>query len=137
MSTSILHYRAGYKYQTAADFTVHVPIIGHCVNTAYLRLTGDGTLLIRSGYCWDGASGPTIDTRNSQRASLVHDALYQLMRLGLLDARWRATADDQLRRLLLADGMSAVRAWLWWRAVSKAAGAAIRPSRERPILAAP
>jgi hypothetical protein len=37
------------------------------------------------GYAWNGPSGPTLDTRNFMRGSLVHDALYQLMREGRMD----------------------------------------------------
>lgn len=137
MTDPIIRYRAGYKYQLAADYHIALPIVGHAVQTEYLTLTGTGQLTIRRGYCWDGASGPTIDTRNSQRASLVHDTLYQLMRVTLLPAGYRAIADHTLHRLLLEDGMSRLRAWLWWRAVQRAAGGAARPSRERPILVAP
>lgn len=137
MTDAAIHFRSGYKYQLAADYHIALPIVGHAVRTEYVSMTGTGQLTIRSGYCWDGASGPTIDTRNSQRASLVHDALYQLMRSTLLPAGYREIADHMLHQLLLEDGMSRVRAWLWWRAVRRAAGAAARPSRERPILVAP
>ena len=37
-------------------------------------------MIVEKDYAWDGPSGPTIDTSNSMRASLVHDVLYQAMR---------------------------------------------------------
>ncbi len=46
------------------------------------------------------------------RGSVVHDALYQLMREGRLNRDdWREAADDELTRLCLQDGMSKPRAW--------------------------
>lgn len=57
------------------------------------------------------------------RGSLVHDALYQLMRENHLDEdRWRPTADDILRRLCREDGMSAIRAWYVYQGVGNGSG---------------
>jgi hypothetical protein len=94
-------------------------------------------LWIVTGYAWDGASGPTIDTRSVIRASLVHDALYQLMRLGVLDRGWRATADADLARIMIEDGAWRIRAAAWRVAVSALAEGATRGSREPPVLIAP
>ena len=58
------------------------------------------------GYGRDGPSGPTLDTRDFIRGSLVHDALYQLMREGLLD--------HSIHR---EDGMTALRAWWVYQGV--------------------
>ena len=58
------------------------------------RLNTKGHLIIKRSYAWDGPSGPTIDTKNFMRGSLVHDALYQLMRHEHLSSdEWRAVAD--------------------------------------------
>lgn len=108
-----------YKYQLRDDYAVRIDLtppepIAH----PFVSLGQDGLLTLRAGYAWDGPSGPAIDTRNFMRASLVHDALYQLMRLGLLDHRtWRRSADGILRTLCLEDGMSALRAGLAYHAV--------------------
>ena len=57
-------------------------------------------------------SGPTIDTKDFMRGALVHEALYQLMRLSQLDhQQYRDKADQILCRLCKEDGMSAFRAW--------------------------
>jgi len=51
----------------------------------YLRLSPEGILTIKNGYRWDGPSTqPTPFPGKLIRASMVHDALYDLMRLGLL-----------------------------------------------------
>lgn len=70
----------------------------------------ENKLLIRKGYAWDGPSGPTLDTRNFMRASLVHDALYQLIREKFLPSSMRLHADKLLKQLCIEDGMS------WFRA---------------------
>jgi len=44
------------------------------------------------------------------RGSLVHDALYQLMREGALPIVYREEADRLLRRICIEDGMSRLRA---------------------------
>ena len=36
-----------------------------------------GHIIVRKGYCWDGPSGPTLDTEDAMRASMFHDVLYQ------------------------------------------------------------
>lgn len=82
------------------------------IHLHYLSLHTDGRLIIVEDYAWDGPSGPAIDTKNFMRGSLVHDALYQLMRLGALDAAvYRKQADELLQRICLEDGMSRLRAW--------------------------
>ena len=57
--------------------------------TPYLFCISESKVIVRRGYAWDGASGPTIDTKDSMKATLIHDVLYQVMREGglKLDAR--------------------------------------------------
>lgn len=81
----------------------------------WIGLMPSGNLYFRPGYCWDGPSGPTIDTPNWMRGSLVHDGLYQLLREGLLDKlgdheSLRKQADQLMRKILIEDGMSRARA---------------------------
>lgn len=113
-----IHYADGYKYQLRAPYVIQLEIKpAHGAGTDWLTLDTDGTLTIRAGYAWDGASGPTWDSKSSMRGSLVHDALYQLMRLGLLDIRYRDEADAIFRRICKEDGMWSPRAALWYHAV--------------------
>jgi hypothetical protein len=72
------------------------------------------------------------------RGSLVHDALYQLMRLGHLDpAVDRVAADKTLRVLCLEDGMWSVWAWLVYYGVRWFADYAADPAEEKPLTYAP
>lgn len=121
-------YKAGYKYQLKRPYTVTVLVYPpRTLETPFLRLTRRGRLTIQAGYAWDRPSGPTFDTASFMRASLVHDALYQLMREGLLERnRWRPVADRLLRTMCREDGMSR------WRCLVRVLGRApVRRSGRR------
>lgn len=97
----------------------------------YLSLSMDGLLTVSRYYAWDGPSGPTLDTRDFMRGSLVHDALYQLMRLRVLDYRvHRKRADQLLREICLEDGMCRLRAWYVYHALRIFASGSARPRKE-------
>ena len=85
-------------------------------------------VVAQSGYAWDGPSGPTIDTENSMRASLVHDILYQAMRARMLPAEFRKRTDSEFVRILKSDGMLWPRRWLWWLGVRLFGGNNVRPT---------
>ena len=134
-----ISYSAGYKYQLASTYTVTTPLRPTAtIKTDWLTLTSTGRLYINRAYAWDGPSGPTLDTRNFMRGSLIHDALYQLMRLRLLDPTTdRQTADKFLRTCCKEDGMSAVRATWVYYSVRLGGGSSTDPENERPVLSAP
>ena len=138
MSRDQIKYREGYKYQLAEDYTIQIsiyPIVE--IETEFIRLDRDGYLLIRRGYAWDGPSGPTCDTVNSMRGSLVHDALYQLMRQGHLLPELRDEADVIAYKIWREDGMGAFRAALWKRELGKWAANAADPRSKKKVLVAP
>jgi len=120
--------RKRYKYnlhsevQYSTGLTVENP-----KNLGLLEIDSNGLITIRIGYSWDGPSGPTIDTKNFMRGSLVHDALYQLMREGVLNQEDRERADEILRDICIEDGMSKTRAWYVYKAVRIAAAGAAKP----------
>jgi hypothetical protein len=111
--------RRRYKYVLVEDYRHQTGLRpGAPVDIApVLHLAADGLLTIQKGYAWDGPSGPTWDTRNFMRASLVHDALYQLMREERLPRMYRDTADQLLRQICLEDGMCSICAWWVYHAV--------------------
>ena len=115
MSMNVARYRnlRNYKYQLVSDYAIPITIKPRDnVRTQFIDLDVQGLLTIKNGYAWDGPSGLGIDTRSFMRASLVHDALYQLMRAEYLDHRvQQRPADDFLRAICLEDGMGKLRAW--------------------------
>lgn len=120
-----IRYRAGYKYQLAEDWWCQLTeLAGNAARIddpdggrAWIELSQDGHLAISAGYAWDGPSGPTFDTAAFMRGSLVHDALYQLMRAGKLGQDLRKKADQILVDLCEQDGMCWLRRHWVYRAV--------------------
>lgn len=101
----MLKYRKNYKYQLAEDVTWMTGILPKesCVLPRVLLET-NGALFVAEGYAWDGCSGPVIDRKRNMRAGAVHDALYLLMRAGLLPHRYWPQADAEFARVLLDAG---------------------------------
>lgn len=87
------------------------------LSTDWITLHPDGTLILEAGYAWDGPSGPTFDTPNSMRGSAIHDALFQLMKLDLLDMKWFNESNREFLRWLKKDGMWYLRRRAWYLAV--------------------
>jgi hypothetical protein len=134
-----IFYRAGYLYQLYHTYEIQLPFKAPVVGTEheFLTIYPSGMLRIECGYAWDGPSGPTVDTKDFMRGSLVHDALYQLMRDGLLDRKvYREKADDLLRAICREDGMSAVRAWIVYQGVRRFGEHCTMP-RTNEIVTAP
>jgi len=116
----MLVYRklGGYKYEVRVEYEYPVSNLRHIsFDNSFLSLW-DGVLLIKVGYAWDGPSFLALDTLNSMRGSLIHDALYQLMREGVISRTiHRKYADQLLRKICIEDGMCEFRAWYWYRFV--------------------
>lgn len=134
-------YRAGYKYQLADEYRDRIGIIpDKVIDTEFIRLDTDGQLTIRRAYAWDGASGPTLEwpgRKKTKRATLKHDAIYQLIRQGHLSPMCRDPADQMLEQDLIEDGM-----WKWWAArwyngVSLGGESSADPKNTKPTLTAP
>jgi|LGOV01.1.fsa_nt_gb hypothetical protein len=131
-------YTKGYKYQLRDSHFTSVAIYpNEMIQTPYITLNSDGLLIIKKGYAWDGASGTTVDTKSAMRGPLVHDALYQLMRMELLDQKYRKQADIELYKRLIEDGMFKLRAKVWLMAVRKLASFAADPKNKKKTLTAP
>lgn len=121
-----------YKYQLAKPFGVQTGIKGHRATTEYMLLFPDGELTIKIGYRWDGPSGPTPDTKTFMRGALVHDALYQLIRMNILPVAFRKTADRILKVICIQDGMLRLRAWWVYIAVRLAGQGAAKSGTQKP-----
>ncbi len=134
--------RRKYKYNLHSDFEFDADIqvnedadiqVNEDKDGELLSITKSGKLVIKKGYSWDGPSGPTIDTKNFMQGSLVHDALYQLMREGVIAQHQRKRADEILREICIADKMSKLRAWYVYKAVRIGGASSAKPD----LLAAP
>jgi len=134
-----IRYREGYKYQLAKDYHVLLPFrhFFEGIHSEYISFYSDGSLTIKSGYSWDGCSGPTIDTTSNMRAGLVHDALYQLMREEFLPQTFRKNADKVFKQILKEDGMSWWRIFYYYRGVKRFASFAAKPKNRKEVLIAP
>jgi hypothetical protein len=115
----VIKYRKGYKYQLHRDTKQQTNIFPiNDIDTTFIKLEEHGLLTVKTGYAWDGASGPTIDTKSAMRGSLIHDALYQLMREQLISSfNNRKRADQIFMDILREDGMGKFRSWMWYNAV--------------------
>lgn len=107
MEDEVIEYRTGYKYQLAMDYSIKTTIKPKkLVDDDFIKMTKDGWLTIIKGYAWDGPSGPVVDRTENMRASLVHDALYQLMRHKRLTAKeHKDKADLLFKKLCKQDGV--------------------------------
>ena len=90
----------------------------------FVKLSKNGVLTLKVDFIF-GASGPTIDTKSSRRASCVHDGLYWLSQedvfRGCCSDTIKDIADKLLYRMCREDGM-----WKWrsraWLAGVKVGG---------------
>ena len=134
-----IKYKGGYKYQLAIKYKQYLDFGNNAIipiTTDYISIHDNNILIIQKGYAWDGPSGPTIDTKNFMKGSLVHDALYQLMRQGYL-LEYKEYADKLLRQMCVVDGMSRFRAWYIYHALKLFGQAASDSKNIKPILTAP
>ncbi len=140
----MIKYHDGYKYQLIDDYTISLAELQpeHSkiwskpkILTDYINLY-KGDLTIYHGYAWDGPSGPTIDTKNFMRGSLVHDALYQLIREDFLkESVYRKLSDEVLRKICIEDGMWRLRAcWVYY---GVRFGGKLAATEDKPVYCAP
>jgi len=117
MQSRHIKYKAGYKYQLREDyFHLLPPVLAPLEDILhdYISIDPMGKMVLSKGYAWDGPSGPTVDTKSFLRASAVHDALYQLMELGIYPRYLRKEMDRELIRICKKDGMNALRrCWVY------------------------
>ena len=117
----------GYKYILVEDeqVLIDLPVLA---SHKYITLC-DGELIVRDGYAWDGSSIPLKGVlklfgwdsdKYCKTASLIHDALCQLMREGLLAKTYKAYIDDFYRGMCVQGGMSEFQAKLRYKGLRSA-----------------
>ena len=134
-----IRYRSDYKYQLAEGYKISISIKPKSnIETEFIDLDTDGDLTVKNGYAWDGPSGPVKDTDENMRASLVHDALYQLMRNDKIKSRThRKAADQEFKDICKADGVSNFRASVYYKALRKFGKPAASPQNKKVVVRAP
>lgn len=139
MTDKYIEYRSGYKYQLATDYHAQISIKpSDDIDTQFISLDKQGNLLVKSGYAWDGTSGPVVDTVNNMRASLVHDALYQLMRMRKIPVKDnKKKADKLFRKMCKEDGVLSPVAQVYYEALKKLGKPATDPKNAKPVRRAP
>lgn len=107
-----------YKFKVEENFSIELPFKIPDFVHPYASLK-DGILSVKRGYAWDGASGPVINTRDTLVASLVHDVLYQAMRLNLIKSSEenKKIADKNFFEILKMHGVNSIRSKVWYFAV--------------------
>ena len=130
-------YIKGRKYVLSEPYTLQTPIVGYSIKDPWFQLFPDGKLKVKAGFAWDGPSGPTFDTKDSLRASLVHDVFCILMRDGRLPFDLQDAVNEHFRQLCIEDGMPGWRARIWYLGVE--IGDAGNPDQgpDRLVLEAP
>ena len=126
-------YRAGYKYQLAADeyfYTSFRPV--NTIRAPRITLYTDGAMIVNEGYSWDGATG-IPDLRTNMRASCGHDALYQLMRLKKLDWKEYGKADDDFAKWMREAGAWSITVNTLRWGLQQMAGTFAKPENRREI----
>jgi len=130
-------YKAGYLYQLTRPLVAKLDItLEKEIRTDYLLITVDGWLIMSKSYAWNGATScPDFDW--IIRGSAIHDAGYQLIRLGLLDPSHRNMFDKLLEKHCKEDDAWFGAARIVYIAVDKFGGSAIKPKSEPKEQASP
>lgn len=106
-----------YKYTLQFDVDYETGIYSERGYTGdYLEIDWRGRLTILTGYSWDGLTG-FIDVPDAIEASLVHDALYQLIREKVLPKSYRKRADKIFKEMCINNGVHPTLASTMYRAV--------------------
>lgn len=106
-----------YKYKLANTFIIQTPILNKGFKHKFFILKDNGLLVIIIGYLWDGVSGPTWDTKSTMIPGLVHDALYQAIRLELLPLSLKQLTDSFFYDLMIKHKVCKLRATYFYKTV--------------------
>jgi hypothetical protein len=139
MPKSYIRYRSGYKYQLATSYSILINIKPKKdIKTEFINLDTKGKLTIKGGYAWDGPSGPVVDTKENMRASIVHDALYQLMRHKKISAKaYKDKADKIFKNICIKDGISKKIALAYYYGLKLGGKPSTDPKNKKKIHRAP
>lgn len=112
-----------YKYTLTDDAYIYVPSIdfgkfkavGTKDGKVYVEALGH-YFIIKKGYSWDGCT-KAVDADWNMRASLFHDAMYQVKKCGLpINIKWWQI-DSIFRNIMKQDGANLVQRNTYYYAV--------------------
>ena len=108
-----------YKLLRQVTVPLDPPVVIHNSSAVLMDkctpcLEDGNRLILAKGYKWNGASGVTIDTPDTYRASCVHDALYALIKKTKAGRQARLAADKNFLNMLEEDGMIWIRRFVWY-----------------------
>lgn len=133
----MIYYREGYLYQTSRPYLIETGIIpSEPIVMEFFTLYRDGTLNIKQGYAWDGASW-CPEWLVPPECSCPHDAFCQMTQLGLLDYAVYAPQFHELLRLMVADRWGGFLASIVHKAVTTFRGGHPDHSTDNPELSDP
>jgi len=136
----IMAYVEGFKYQLSdKEISFLIPSLSPYagVKTDWIEIRAGGLLVLKHGFASDGASGPTIDTPSSMRGSFVHDALFELMRKGLIPRSFFLLANEIIREMCIKDDMWRWRANAWKEMLDRFGHKNVMASHRRQVKYAP
>ena len=111
---SIKYRERRYKYQLVEDAMRQTDITEFDVSQPFFYLKPNGMLGARAGYAWDGLT-LVPDTPEALKPSLYHDALYQMIREGMVPLSCRKAADYLFYVLCIENGMSKAAANIYYQ----------------------
>ena len=130
------------KYQKVQGFRVAVTweyqtqiAVDRIIRTEWVDLV-KGLLIMKQGFCFE-PSGPTIKTKSVMQGCCVHDAIYYLIRNGLLEPHWKEPGDDLMKEIHLQDEVNAFRAGYFHWSVINFGDTSIDPRNRKKVLTAP
>ena len=140
-----------YKYKLEENEVRQTSISGLSFDTRYYSMLDDGTFLVKYSYAWNGSSIPhkgkirvisflnpfvwvrIKDAYDADRyckiASLIHDALCQAIREGLIASRFKVNADLLYTEMCIDGGMGIKQAERRFKALRKFGDSGIRPEK--------
>ena len=130
-----MKYKSGYRYKTDEEYSCVLPFISYDAKQISIWVSFvDDRLVIANGYAWDGAStGLPWTPKKWIRPSLVHDAIYQLIREGQLPMERRVDADAVFHQLLLENRVNYIVALFAYAAVRLFGNYFLRKGRKTKV----
>ena len=105
--------RKKWKYVLQKDYTCQADIpVDELCDLAFLKLEKNGNLTIKKNYAFDGATGLIFTPKSLIKGSLIHDALYQLIREKKIDIKCKKIADEILAQNCIESKIPKIFVWL-------------------------